>query len=523
MLLAHLAPCHAGEQNSTRKILGALSVGLVDSAYAYLGDAVKKGLPDDSLYYLWAEIYIARGVLDTALALSIAGQRADKGTLTQTLRTQRYNIYLALGLKKDADELLDTILGSMPQARRSLPRFTIHSSLGGNWRNSLEREPYPFINEALRDERLLNPGGDLSPSLAWYLPLKNGMILVPQVSYSFTNGIERTEFAMDSLNHALGISLDLKNIWRRLSLGYALQGRISMFGDYSAVNTATLSRSTISSSGLSFSSLMYSIEVDEKKEVSYQTFWLMHYLTKKLTSKLNLNLLPIATCFLTDDIVTTWESSVIYIEDPHADTVRHYTDASCTQLIPIPQNPFEQWLLPTLYRAAADQQTLTMIAPESYCGISPSAGLEFALPHGFSIEGMLKGMVNYYLKNHTWTSYSLPYAPGKPNDGALIAFSRSDNSYYVVDELANIGNGERYSGPVEIEQHQKRRIDFMIGGEVSLERSLGKFGAVGLNGYVKKYHSTLQNDLPVKIKDLFYGAGIYCRMYLGAEQPLSAL
>jgi hypothetical protein len=521
LVLTLLSPCHTGERSGGTRVLGALSAGLVDSAFIYLGDAVKNGLTDDSLYYLWAEIYIARGSLDTALALSIAGQRADKGTLTQHMRTQRYHIYLALGLKKDADELLDTILGSLPPARRSIPRFTIHASLGGNRRGSRERQPYPFTTETPRVESLLNPGGDLSPSLAWFLPLKNGMVLVPGLNYSFTNGIEREEFKLDSLNHALGISVDLKNIGRGFSLGCAFQGRISQFGDRSAVNTATLSRSAIRSSGLSFSSLMYSVEIDENETVSYQAFWLMHYLTRKLTENMSLTIMPLATCFLTDDIVTPWESSIMYIEDPNADTVRHYTDASCTNLIPIPQSWAEQLFLPSRYYAASGPRTVTMTAPESYCGVSPGAGLALALPHGFSIEAILKGMVNYYLKEHEWVSYSSPYVSGRPDDGAWLAYSRSDGRYYVLDELGNI-RLEKYSGPLDIKEIKKRRIDFMAGGEVLLERSLGKCGAVGVNGSIKKYHSTLQNDLPVKIKDLFYGAGIYCRLYFGPEQPLSA-
>lgn len=523
--MARFSPCHADGRNNGQKILGALSIGLVDSAFIYLGDAVKKGLPDDSLYYLWSEIYLARGILDTALALSIAGQRNDRGTLTKTLLTQRYNIYLALGLKKDADELLDTIMGSMPPARRSIPRISINSSFGLNQRNSLERQPYPFITETPVGEEVTNPGWDFSPGVSWFLPFKNNMILVPGVSYSFTNGIEHTEFTIDSLNQAIGLSLDLKNIWRRFSLGYALQGRISMFGDYSAVNTAALSRSMISESAISYSSLMYAIEIDENKAISYHALWLMHYLSRPLTPKIDLTIMPLATCFLTNGLASSYTASVMYIENPDADTVMHYTDASCTQLIPIPEplTMISQMLLLREYRAASDLRTFSMNAPESYCGITPAIGLDFALPHGFSIEGMLKGMVNYYIKEHEWTSLSIPFSPFAYDSSSWLAYSRSDGNYYLVDELGNIISAEHYSGPLDIRHYQKRRIDFMIGGELTLERKLWNIGTLGLNAYVKKYRSTLQDDLPVKMKDLFYGGGISFRIYFGAAQPAAAL
>jgi hypothetical protein len=524
-LMALYSPCHADRQSGGQKILGALSIGLVDSAFIYLGDAVKRGLPDDSLYYLWAEIYIARGILDTALALSIAGQRSDEGTLTKTLLTQRYHIYLALGLKRDADELLDTIMGTMPPARRSIPKISINSSFGLNQRNSIERQPYPYITETPVGEELTNPGWDFSPSLSWFLPFKNNMILVPGVSYSFTNGIEHTEFTIDSLNQAIGLSLDLKNIWRRFSLGYALQGRISMFGDYSAVNTATLSRSMISESVISYSSLMYSIETDEKRAILYQACWLMHYFSRPLTPKIDLTIMPLATCFLTSDLASSYTTSVMYIENPTADTVMHYTDASCTQLIPIPEplTMISQMLLLREYRAASDIQAFSMNAPESYCGITPAIGLDVALPHGFSIEGMLKGMVNYYFKEYEWTTLSIPYSPFAYNESSWLAYSRSDDRYYLVEELGNIINAERYSVPGEIKHFKKRRIDFMIGGELTLERKLWNIGTLGLNAYVKKYRSTLQDDLPVKMKDLFYGGGISFRIYFGAAQPAAAL
>jgi hypothetical protein len=522
--MALFSPCHADGRNNGQKILGALSIGLVDSAFIYLGDAVKKGLPDDSLYYLWSEIYIARGILDTALALSIAGQRSDRGTLTKTLLTQRYNIYLALGLKKDADELLDTIMGSAPPlVNPYLPRISINGGLGYNQRNSFERHPYPFINEPAGYERIPNKGADFALNSSWFLQLKNGAILVPGLSYTLANGVERTELD-DTLNHALGVSLDLKNFRNHLSLGYALQERISMFGDLSTVNTATLSRSAVSTTMINYSSLIYSIELDDDSKVLYQALWLMHYLTRPLTPKINLAILPLITCFLTDDLNSSYTSSVMYIEDPNADTVRHYTDASCTQLIPIP-DPFtiiDTIFLIRRYKAASDPLSVSLNAPESYCGITPAVGLEFELPHGFSIEGTLKGMVNYYLKEHTWTSYTFPYTFAR-YDGAWLAYSRSDGNYYVVDELGNIFNAEHYSGPLDIKQHRVRRIDLMIGGELLLERRLWNSGTVGLNGYVRKYRSTLNDDLPVKIKDLFYGGGISLRIYFGAMQPLSAL
>ncbi|MBN2035972.1 MAG: hypothetical protein JW768_04450 [Chitinispirillaceae bacterium] len=524
LFVVTLGVVFAGTLSRGQKVLSALSAGEVDSAFIFLEAAVQEGLPEDSLYYLWAEIYIARGSLDTALALSIAGQRIGDGPLTASLMTQRYNIYLALGLKKDADDLLDTIMKSTPPVKTVLPRILVNMGYGPNQRNSLERQPYPFINEISIPEEIPNKGLDLSLNSSWFLPLKNGVILVPGLGGSFTNGVERTEISRDSGNIALDLSLDLKNIWNRLSLGYQLQGRLNMYKDQSVVNTVSLSRSAINSAGILYSSLMYSIEVGEERDVLYQAIWLMNYLSRHLTSNIDLNIMPLVTCFLTDDLNSYYSTSVMYIEDPNADTVRHYTDASCTQLIPIPDplSMLSQMQLIRDYRAASDIRTYAMNAPESYVGITPAAGLELSLPHGFSIEGTLKGMVNYYFKEHEWTTLSIPFSPFTYDSSSWLAYSHSDGNYYLVEELGNILTAERYSGPLDIQHHKRRRIDFMIGGELLLEYKLWKLGTVGLNGYLKKYHSTLQNDLPVKMKELFYGGGISFRIYFGAAQSLAA-
>ncbi|MBN1129681.1 MAG: hypothetical protein JXA71_11875 [Chitinispirillaceae bacterium] len=506
-------------------ILDALKAGQPDAAFARLERAAAQGLPDDSLYYLWAEVHIAQGFLDTALALSIAAARNDRGTLSGAILAQQHGIYSALGMKDEAARLLDTIMQQTPVVFNPIPTISITGWGGLNQRNSIPGNPYPFINTSVDLDEVTNKGADIAASSTWYIPLRNGMVLAPALTYNFTNGVERTEFTRDSLNHAFGVSLDLKNIWRRFSLGLAPQYRISLYGDRSWVNTASLTRSRLDRGSLTYSSLVYSIETGSDNAILYQSVWGMHYLTRKLTPRLDLNILPLVTCFFTDDLTSSHTTSIIYIEDPNADTVRHYTDASCTRLIPLPVpiNGITQIPLLTAYRVASDRETYSMTAPESYIGITPAVGLELALPFGFSIEGTVKGMVNYYLGKHEWTTFSVPASPSAFEGGTWLAYATSDGRYYLVEDMRNVLNAEKYSGPFDIRHFKKQRIDFMAGGELVLERRFGKLGTLGLNAYIRKYRSTLQNESPVIMKELFYGAGVMLRTSFGAAQPLSAL
>ena len=51
------------------KTLKQISLSEFDSALLTIRDAYAHGLSDDSLFYAWAEVYYARGALDTAIAL----------------------------------------------------------------------------------------------------------------------------------------------------------------------------------------------------------------------------------------------------------------------------------------------------------------------------------------------------------------------------------------------------------------------------------------------------------------------
>lgn len=494
-------------------VSNALSIGQYDSAYSYLQQAYARGLSEDSLYYFWSEIYLGRGALDTALALTIAAQRKNTGTLTEKLLRQRYSIYATLGWVKEAGKILDSLRDLSAAGKKFVPHISIVNWSGLNVRNIIEENPYPFINSGILYDRIINPGQDITLKSAWFFPLWKGSALVPAVSYNFSNGVEQSNLRFDSLNHSFGFSLDAKNLIRSLSFGYSLQRRISMFGDVSTLNSVSLSRLRHGKRWLSYSSLMYLAEVSQESEVSYQSAWLMHYYSRPLSASTDIALLPLVSCFLTGDLNATNAVPVMYIEDPDVRPVTHYTDGSCTQTIPIPPPPLsiqEQRRLLADYRAAAVPQYFFVCAPESYLCAMPSVSITHKLPHGFSVEGTLKGMAYYYLKEHQWVSLSAP-------SDTFIAYSNSDGRYYLVEQFANITNAETYAGPLELKSYTKRRIDYGIGGELALKCRLWRDGTIGVHAYLKKYGSTLSSDLPAEIKDLLYGIGFSFSMSFGRQ------
>jgi hypothetical protein len=95
----------AGYNSSLERGLRQLQAQQYDSAQVSLYVAFKDGMSKDSLYYMWANLYIQKGVYDSALALNAA--LIDTASIWQN-RTlnQRYLIYKMLGWEDDASGLL---------------------------------------------------------------------------------------------------------------------------------------------------------------------------------------------------------------------------------------------------------------------------------------------------------------------------------------------------------------------------------------------------------------------------------
>jgi hypothetical protein len=495
----------------TAPVTEALNAGQYDAAYDSLQGAYANGLSEDSLYYFWAEIYYRRGALDTALALNIAAQRKNAGTLTNALLQQRYLIYATLGWVKESGEILDSLRSRSAADKKFFPRFSFVSWSGVNVRNILEENPYPFYNVQPVYERITNPGQDITLKSAWYFPLGKKAALVPAVSYNFSNGVEQSNLRFDSLNHSFGVSLDLRNFWQSLSLGYSLQQRISIFQDVSTQNIVTLSRLHQGKRWLAYSSLMYLIERARESAGSYQGVWFMNYFSRRISASTDFALAPLMSCFLTDDLNSVNPVPVMYIEDPAVSPVTHYTDASCTQTIPIPSGPLtpqQQRMLLASYRGAAVTQDFLVCAPESYVGATPTISISHKLSPVFSLEAGLKGMAYYYLTEHEWVTLSAP------ND-TMLACSNSDGRYYTVEEFSNINTGEIYGGPLEMTYLKKRRIDFGVDGDLALKRRLWANGTAGVNVYMRKYWSNMENEAPSELKDFFFGGGFSLSISFG--------
>ncbi|MBN1129240.1 MAG: hypothetical protein JXA71_09655 [Chitinispirillaceae bacterium] len=521
MVLAAVSFAGTGVSNVTE----ALDAGRYDAAYEYFQTAFSRGLSEDSLYYFWAEIYCRRGVLDTALALNIAARRKNAGGLTIPLLQQRYVIYATLGWAEEAGEIVDSLqfLQSRQPLRetragenRLAPRFSVMNWSGLNVRNIFEEQPYPFRKSVPVLGRVVNPGQDITLKSSWYFPFVKGTALQPAISYNFSNGIEQGNLRLDSLNHALGISLGVTNLWRFFSIGYSLQQRSSIFGGVSTQNTVSLSRLRQGNRWLAYSSLMGIMESSREEAGSFQSVLLMNYFSCRLSAATDIALSPLVSCFLTGDLSTP--VPVMYIEAPAANPVTHYTDATCTQTVPIPSGPLtpvQQRELLAAYREAAVPQGFIR-APESFAAATPSVGIMHKLSAKFSVEGTLKGMAYYYLKEHEWISSA---APGD----TMLAFSNGDGRYYSVEEFSNITSGETYGGPLEMASCSKRRIDFGMGGDAALKWRVGKTGTLRLNAYVNKYWSSLRDELPAEIKDLLYGVGLFFAVSFGREDVPEAL
>ncbi|MCU0608464.1 MAG: hypothetical protein MUF22_01690 [Chitinispirillaceae bacterium] len=494
-----------------------------DSAFYYLQKAYAAGLPDEKLYFYWARIYLERGIADTALALNAAAARTASAGMIPDILRQRYLIYASLGWTDRAQAILDSLKGPRKGSVSPVPRISLETSAGINRRDEIPAQPYPFRETPDVNDPLTNPDNALRCASSWFFPLGK-IVLKAGLIYDYTSRIEQPDISYDSLNHSLGIALEAKKLPGTLTIGYSGERRLSAYKEWTTQHNFSVSRPDVSGRWLSFSSLLYSIELERGNSPSYQSVWLMHYAGRQLTPHLDLAVMPVFTLFSAKGLNDEFPASIMYIEDPDpaAGHVVHYTDSTGLVPIPVPANPdmLTQMVLLEMYKNAADKRDFGFSAPEDYFAFSPSVILTTKLPLGFSLESKVKGMANFYLEKHEWTAFSVPQSESYAlyGDGTWLARAK-DGRYYLVKELGNIVNAESYSGPIDVRHIIKRRIDLAYGGELNLRRPIGRIGTISLFGHVRKYWSTLQKDSPVKIRDFYGGFGMNFETAFGASSP----
>ena len=467
-----------------------LSHSEYDSAGIFIDDARKCGMSKDSMFYLFAELYVQKTVFDTALAFNYAIKATKNDSMYSKKFEQRYLIYSLINLKSEADKAMDS-LGLYTSKRKFnlyIPRFTV--GLNSGYKNNRFFTPELYSdNLQFPMSSILSSGysGNFNCSIDWDLPWPGDRLLTIGTAYVSNKSSDQKTFKSDSLAHTWSTSLQINDI-HSFSLSYNFSRNKNQLNAYSSSNSLQLSwiKPDSSYSNISGVSLIGDLAIAHSK-ILYQRYTLYGFYEKSLTKK-------IATVF------SVLASSLIKEKQPFMNTVK------ISKITGVPEDPF---FLNSLFDTIKKPTSLTEIKPYkdtitansidtslilqqipyTIHSISPSIVSTFQLFLNFKVNTSLDWTFTYFSEDQIWKV---------PQDLSYIALNISDGKLYNVKNPGDIRGGLDTN---TIDEVKKKRIDNTLAFSISIDHAVWKIGDFVIGGTVEKTYSTLSDNSPVEIPD----------------------
>lgn len=457
--------------------------GQPDSALHLLNTVLSKGIAEDSLYYLWAEIYLNRGVIDTALVLNLSIKPGGGSTIRKLTYEQRYLIYTTLGWKKEAEAALDSTMQSTVSGPLGwlIPECALYLSGGGYFENNVVDRKYPYPASEGTMETLKNGSALGALRLEWKVSaLKKQQLNVgTRLRYSSSRFslAARTAHQNDSADAAVGGYIKYGLFSNALSFTYMISRKRDFLDEQSVVHLASLRYALLGKKWLGSVEGGYQYDTNDKEHYGYLLGWGDRLVGKSDDFSGELFFSGVrAAPYLIADIF-----GVVNVKD----NVR-YTDTVRQGVLKFTGTPLVFF---------------TQI-PVSYLNAATMVRWEHKTDTRFSFGGGAGYSATRYTQHYKWY-YLLNSKPsGSMGDG--FALNVVDGKYYVI-ESANLSGGVKLSpDPVHFEFVSKERIDQTITMNLFFKRSFEAFGDGTVDLNVRRNFSTLMKDAPVDIQQ-WYG------------------
>lgn len=481
-------------QTSWADGVASVKSGALDSADILLKSAFSAGIGEDSLYYLWSAIFLAKGVYDTALALNYAITLDSSRTLYKEVLLQRYTIYSTLGWEREAALLLDTLKRTPKERlRRFIPEGVLYLSGGGYAEQDVADRNYPYATAADSMVTFNNGAGVASLRLGWRIPVdhKRGFVLGGRGRYAgsrFSVASSTTHLA-DSAEAAYGGYVRFWFMEELGSLEYAYTRNWGPVNGYSLQHDLSLRLVFLAGAWLGSTEAGYRYETPQHEHYYY----LMTYWTRDVARRHNISV----SCYLSGlsaDLFTVQDMVSYY----HFRDSSLYRDASFT-------TPVATKVM--LYGTQLSTALFDRAIPQSYWGVNPR--LEYTLQLGDNYAaGVGSGyLLTWYRQKYSWLDkrYPADAIPMTPNflpDPTTTVLNGADGQYYWVRSSVTPQSIVLDSLPFFYQSRQ--RIDQTISMNLFFKRSLGYFGSAQINLDFRRNFSTLMHDSPVAIQK-WYG------------------
>ena len=468
-----------------------------DSALTCLKKAFALGLSDDSLYYLWAEVYLYKGVPDTALALNYSVFTDTASALRTRVVRQRHLIYTSLGWKKEADALLDSLKGNLPWYEKIIPECNLYLSGGGYLENNAVDKEYPYPRSSDSTATLSNGNGIASLRVGWRVPF--GSTHGVQVGGKLRMAGSRFAIAAsashlsDSAETSFGGYLNYSLLSDQLSLNYTFSRKRDFLGVRSFYHQFALRYAIIGKKWFGTVEAGYNYE----NPVPEHYYYLMTWWDRMMGKRHDLSWMLFLSGMTADPLSIKEQYSYVHFRNGIL-----YSDST-----------FSRPLLTTLELIqSSNYGTLERdrIIPQSFWGVNPNLRYEYRFSKKNS--GGVGGNYQFtrYRDEYTWVDlrYSVDALPttGIRNPyqtESYLALNPDDGKYYWVESIATVRNVTLDTHPVIF--RSVRRIDQTVTLNLFYKHSFGRMGDLLSDLSIRRNFSNLAQLTPVDI-ERWYGA-----------------
>ncbi|MDG5816991.1 hypothetical protein QA601_17980 [Chitinispirillales bacterium ANBcel5] len=490
-----------------------------DSAVYFFNRAHSLGMSLDSLYYFWAEVYLAKEVLDTALALNLATNTNDTEELHFQVLKQRYYIYSILGWVNEADLLADSLLLNQ-STKRSYFIPSLRLRAGSRFNTNSTRSPplimYDDLTVDKDNESYMTP--NIMADLNWNIPIgrKNRSIRAGILAMGELYRIPQSKsFSSleDSLEYEAQYYIGGRNIFRNMSTRYSFTYRKNHPQIIMRSHAFELSMFTTKNKWIGF----YKAEIDWDQGDSLYS------------SRINYSLSSYNSYDLHINVDLTFLTNFYYMHtDPHSfkyskgnlfyyDGTNLYSDSTFSETIPFPSRRFG-------LMHSADKLLFGVTIPYSRSGFTLSAGGEFGLGERLRTTLYLRYGFDYYTRKHQWYNFGFSSAyldtvstsmPVINGHSASVARTE-DGKYYLIkdyDEGFTVSDEE-----LQIQFKRRRRIDNHLQASFSLNYSISALNSIVLSAFCRYRFTNLPESAPVEISTFSSGINLYWQWNISPDR-----
>lgn len=497
------APAYAGEVQRADSLLRA---GNPEAALAPILAAHAAGMPEDSLYWMLSETAWRKGAIDTAMGFNLAIRTPAPGPFRDSVLSQRYRLYAAAGLSRDAAALRDSLPPRPVSVEKRPLRITARLGSGRFSEHNDSAHTGPF---ALGLADTAFEGNEYRLHAGLEGPIGRGGAV------AWTAGLELQgvkSYAKDSLDSRLGATLREEGwLVPGLSIGAGIGGGRVTGSGWVGSCKGEASWLAFGPEGLTVVSTGLESEWDEEGRDRFQVAWLAWYRDGTLRTGRGFSASASLSGFRSDPISDRTGYHAFYVDDVRAAAPNHYSDPGYAQKI----TPASSRLAYQAYTVDHGSVFSSWRAPQSFLAFSPQATYALPLPGKIVSELTVSLSGSWYPEPYlrdqaalpAGAPADLPFRQGSANDTVFgIARNRADGREYVAFLNQVSGGFEEHYAETPLRRERRTRLEGQGSGQVTLRRPFRSWGTLSLSASAKRYVSNLGDAAPVWIPE--WDAGI---------------